>query len=88
MVRDGLVLSSVPTVLISHRVFSKSFCKSQCPHKSVNLFFTMSNRRGEGERRGRGRERERDIERERQREGESERAREKEGEGEEKRAWW
>ena len=25
--------------LISHKVFSKPFCKSQPPHKSVNLFF-------------------------------------------------
>ena len=28
-------------VLISHTVFLKSFCKSQFPHKSVNLFFTL-----------------------------------------------
>ena len=25
--------------LISHKVFFKSFCKSQCPQKSFNLFF-------------------------------------------------
>ena len=27
--------------LISHKVFLKSFCKSQFPHKSVNLFFIL-----------------------------------------------
>jgi len=26
---------------ISHKVFSKSFCKSQFPHKSINLFFIL-----------------------------------------------
>ena len=28
-------------VLISQKVFIKSFCKSQFPHKSVNLFFIL-----------------------------------------------
>jgi len=28
---------------ISHKVFLKSFCKSQFPHKSVNLSFTITN---------------------------------------------
>ena len=27
--------------LISHKVFLKSFCKSQFPHKFVNLFFIL-----------------------------------------------
>ena len=27
--------------LISHKVFRTSFCKSQFPHKSVNLFFIL-----------------------------------------------
>jgi len=27
--------------LISQKVFLKSFCKSQFPHKSVNLFFIL-----------------------------------------------
>ena len=31
-----------PSVLISHKVFLKSFCKSQFPHKSVNLFFIIA----------------------------------------------
>ena len=26
---------------ISHKAFLKSFCKSQCPHQSVNLFFIL-----------------------------------------------
>ena len=34
----------IPTIaghdsLMSHKVFSRSFCNSQSPHKSVNLFF-------------------------------------------------
>ena len=29
-------------VLISHKVFWKSFCKRQFPHKSVNLFFILA----------------------------------------------
>ena len=29
------------STLISHNEFLKSFCKRQCPHKSVNLFFTL-----------------------------------------------
>ena len=33
---------TVDTVL-SQRVFIKSFCKSQFPHKSVNLSFTITN---------------------------------------------
>ena len=28
--------------LISHKVFLKSFCRSQRPHKSVNLSFTVT----------------------------------------------
>ena len=27
--------------LISHKLFLKSFCKSQFPHKFVNLFFIL-----------------------------------------------
>ena len=27
--------------LISHKVFLKSFCKSQFPHKPVNVFFIL-----------------------------------------------
>jgi len=27
--------------LISHKVFLKSFCKGQSPHKSVNVFFIL-----------------------------------------------
>jgi len=30
-------------VLISHTVFAKSFCKSQSPHKPVNLSFIIAN---------------------------------------------
>ena len=30
-----------PSEFISHEVFFKSFCKSQFPHKSVNLFFIL-----------------------------------------------
>ena len=26
---------------VSHKVFLKSFCESQFPHESVNLFFTL-----------------------------------------------
>ena len=33
------VLGLEANTLISHKVFLKSFCKSQFPHKSVNLFF-------------------------------------------------
>ena len=29
--------------LISHKVFMKPFCRSQLPHKSVNLSFTITN---------------------------------------------
>ena len=29
--------------LISHKVFSRSFCRSQLLHKSVNLSFTITN---------------------------------------------
>ena len=29
--------------LIAHNVFLKSFCKSQLPHKSANLSFTITN---------------------------------------------
>jgi len=29
--------------LFSHKVFSKSFDRSQLPHKSVNLSFTITN---------------------------------------------
>ena len=28
-------------LVLSHYVFGKSFCKSQFPHKSVNLSFTL-----------------------------------------------
>ena len=28
---------------ISHKVFSKIFCRSQLPHKSVNVSFTITN---------------------------------------------
>ena len=28
--------------LISHKVFLKSVCKGQFPHKSVKLFFTLA----------------------------------------------
>ena len=31
------------TDIISHKVFSKSFCSSQFPHKFVNLSFTITN---------------------------------------------
>ena len=31
-----------PTDLIPQRVFVKSFCRSQLPHKSVNLSFTIT----------------------------------------------
>jgi len=27
--------------LVSHRVLLKSFCRSQCPHESVSLFFIL-----------------------------------------------
>ena len=27
--------------IVSHKVFSMSFCKSQFPHKPVNPFFTL-----------------------------------------------
>ena len=30
-------------ILISHKVFFKSFCKIQIPHKSVNLSFAVDN---------------------------------------------
>ena len=29
--------------LVSHKVFSRLFCESQLPHKSVNVFFIISN---------------------------------------------
>ena len=31
------------STLISHRLFLESFCRSQFPHKSVNLSFTITN---------------------------------------------
>ena len=31
----------LPCGFISHKVLIKSFCKSQFPHKSVNLFFIL-----------------------------------------------
>jgi hypothetical protein len=34
---------SKPSGFISHKVFVKSFCRSQVPHNSVNLSFTNSN---------------------------------------------
>ena len=37
----GLSVWGVASDLISHKVFLKSFCKSQFPHKSVNLFFIL-----------------------------------------------
>ena len=37
-------MPSLPTALISRRVFLKSFCISQLPHKCVNLFFTITTR--------------------------------------------
>ena len=30
------------SAFIAHKVFSTSFCKSQFPHKSVNLFFILA----------------------------------------------
>ena len=33
----------VPTKVISQKLFTKSFCRSQFPHKSVNLSFIMAN---------------------------------------------
>ena len=33
--------------LISQKVFIKSFCKSQFPHKSINLFFIITNIKNE-----------------------------------------
>ena len=33
--------SALGPALISQKVFIKSFCKSQFPHKSVNLFFIL-----------------------------------------------
>ena len=39
---DVLPLCEVACVdLISHKVFLQQFNKSQCPHKSVNLFFIL-----------------------------------------------
>ena len=35
--------SPVGTRFISHKVFLKSFCRSQLPHKSVNLSSTITN---------------------------------------------
>ena len=32
-------------VFISHKVFLSSFCRSQLPHKSVNLSFTITNKK-------------------------------------------
>ena len=34
--------------LISHTAFLKLFCRSQLPHKSVNLSFTISNIKEDG----------------------------------------
>ena len=34
-------------MLISHKVFIKSFCKSQSSHKSVNLSFIVTNIKNE-----------------------------------------
>ena len=31
-----------PAAFISHQVFLKSFCRSQLPHKSVRLSFTIT----------------------------------------------
>jgi len=33
----------MPVILISHKAFIKSFFKSQFPHESVNLSFTITN---------------------------------------------
>ena len=35
--------ASTTKVFISHKVFLKSFCRSELPHKSVNLSFTITN---------------------------------------------
>ena len=32
-----------PPTLTSHKVFLKSFCRSQIPHESVNVSFTITN---------------------------------------------
>ena len=39
--RGGERLTKPDCVFISHKVFIKSFRKSQFPHKSVNLFFIL-----------------------------------------------
>ena len=40
---QGLSLSKFPDDFISQNLFVKSFCKSQFPHKSVNLSFSITN---------------------------------------------
>ena len=45
-----MVVQKVRTIFwckkISHKVFLKSFCKIQPPHKSVNLFFILVKSKG------------------------------------------
>jgi len=36
------LLQVTRSVFISHKAFSKALCKSQFPHKSVNLLFTIT----------------------------------------------
>ena len=33
--------ATVPPEIIPHSVFKSSFCKSQFPHKFINLFFIL-----------------------------------------------
>ena len=38
---DLKVIAGFPQELITYRVFKQSFCKSQFPHRSVNLLFVL-----------------------------------------------
>ena len=39
----GVTQSTDPPDFVSHTVFSNSFCRGRIPHKSVDVFFRMSN---------------------------------------------
>ena len=41
LLERGLLKVVCPCTLISQKVFITSLCKSQFPHKSVNLFFIL-----------------------------------------------
>ena len=42
-IRSPRACAKRPSIIISHKVILKSFCRSQHPHKSVNLSLTITN---------------------------------------------